>query len=88
MLEKIRKILEKEYITTVKSISLSDCKITRPYLLEKKDIHSGSVILFAVPYLFNFDGEQNISSYAISRDYHLFFNSLFENLLNSNYSTS
>ena len=82
MLEYIKSELKKLNIDLLSCISLDNCEITRPYLLEKKDIHSGSVILFAVPYLLGFDGEQNISSYAISRDYHLFFNSLFENLLN------
>ncbi len=79
----IKSELEKLNIELVSSIPLSECEITRPYLLEKKGIRDGSVIIFAVPYLAESkDKKSNISAYAISRDYHLFFASLFENLLN------
>lgn len=84
MLDFVKSELLKLNIDLVSCISLDDCKITRPYLLEKKGISSGSVIIFAVPYYTSENNEyKNISSYAVSKDYHLFFTSLFEKLINA-----
>lgn len=78
----IKSKLEKLNIDLVSCISLDECEIIRPYLLEKQGIKNGSAILFAVPYFTSDNAEKsNISAYAQSRDYHLFFASLFENLL-------
>ena len=83
MLAFVTSELEKLNIDLVSSISLSECEITRPYLLEKRGIEQGTVIIFAVPYFVNGDtSNSNISAYAISQDYHLFFSSLFEDLIN------
>lgn len=82
MLAFVKSELEKLNIDLVSSLSLGECKITRPYLLERNGITGGSVIIFAVPYLTKISaGERNISSYAVSRDYHLFFNDLFGDLI-------
>ena len=82
MLDFIKSELNKLNIDLVSCISLNECKITRPYLLERNEIQDGSVIIFAVPYLTEISaGERNISSYAVSRDYHLFFNNLFSTLI-------
>ena len=82
MLEFIKNELAKFNIDLVSSLSLSECKITRPYLLERNEINSGSAIIFIVPYLTKVSsGNRNISSYAVSRDYHLFFASLFDELI-------
>ena len=83
MLAFVKSELKKLNIDLISSISLSECEITRPYLLEKKGIEKGTVIIFAVPYFA--EGaytKSNISAYAISQDYHLFFSSLFESLIN------
>ena len=78
----IKSELEKFNIDLVSCISLNECEITRPYLLEKKGIKNGSVIIFAVPYFTYQEGEKsNVSCYATSRDYHMFFASLFENII-------
>lgn len=83
MLAFVTSELEKLNIDLVSSISLSECEITRPYLLEKRGIEQGTVIIFAVPYFVNGDtSNSNISAYAISQDYHLFFFFLFEDLIN------
>ncbi len=79
----VKSELEKLNIDLVSCISLDECEITRPYLLEKKGIKNGSVIIFAVPYFTHPESEKsNVSHYAISRDYHLFFASLFDNIIN------
>ena len=70
-------------IDLVSPISLTDCKITKPYLLEKNSISQGTVIMIAVPYLSVacMDEKRNVSCYAVSRDYHGFFKDLFDELL-------
>lgn len=82
MLDFIKHKLEKFNIDLVSCISLRECRINRPYLLEKSGISDGSVIIFAVPYLSReATGKRNISSYAVSRDYHIFFSSLFNEII-------
>lgn len=78
----VKSELEKLNIELVSCLRLDECNLKRPYLLERKGIERGSVIIFAVPYLTAVSaGERNISSYAVSRDYHIFFASLFEQLI-------
>lgn len=80
MLNFVKNELNKLNIDTVSCLSLNECIITRSYLLEKLGISSGSVIIFAVPYLNKYDSK-NISSYATSKDYHLFFRETFDKLI-------
>ena len=74
---------EKEFIDCYAPIPLSDCRIVKPYLLERAGIRNGTVIMMAIPYFSPTcrDSERNISAYAVSRDYHLFSKELFERLL-------
>lgn len=74
---------QKNHIDTFAPLPLSACRITRPYLLDHAGIKDGSVVLFAVPYFSPacLDEKRNLSSYAVARDYHLFFKSLFDELL-------
>lgn len=73
----------KKQINTFGIIPLADCRLLRPYLLERAGIGDGSVILFAVPYFSPacLSPDRNISSYAVSRDYHGYFEQLFDELL-------
>ncbi len=63
-------------------LPLSACRSIRPYLLEKKEIFDGTVFMLAVPYLSKetLTDQRNLSAYAASRDYHLFFQELFTEL--------
>ncbi len=80
----VKQELGKLNIDLVSSLSLGECEITRPHLLQRCGISSGSVIIFAVPYLTRDSLEnRNISSYAVSKDYHLFFKSLFEDVIST-----
>lgn len=84
MLDYIKNELKKFNIELCSSISLGECELTRPYLLKNNglDPTCGTAIIFAVPYLTETSaGERNISSYAVSRDYHIFFKSLFDTLI-------
>ncbi len=74
---------EKEGIDLYSALPLSDCRVQKSYLLEREQIQTGSVFLFAVPYYTaacDTPG-RNISAYAVSRDYHLYFQELFSRLL-------
>ena len=73
----------KKQIDTFGAIPLDACTVVRPYLLERAGIQRGTVILFAVPYFSPSctDPERNLSAYAVSRDYHNYFSSLYDELL-------
>ena len=66
-------------------VSLSDCRVLRPYLLERAGIavdqvNTGSVIMLAVPYAVPCE-HRTVSMYAVARDYHAYFAALFEAVL-------
>lgn len=75
--------LKKNGIDCFAPIALSDCRITRRYLLEREKIEDGTVILIAIPYYTaaSADPARNISAYAVCRDYHGYFEELFGKLL-------
>lgn len=77
--------LKKELIDCYAPIPLSACRIVKPYLLERAGIQSGTVVMMAIPYFSPAcrDPERNVSAYAVSRDYHLFYKNLFERLLSA-----
>ena len=82
MLEFVKEFLSQYNIDLVGAVSLKDCRITRPYklkLFEESEHTSLYSIVFAVPYLTK-HSSTNISTYAIPRDYHLFFKSLFNDI--------
>ena len=83
MLNKIKDLLATRGITLAAPLSLADCHITKPYLLERAGIGRGTAVLFAVPY-YTTECDlpaSNISAYAVSRDYHLFLKKLFDEIL-------
>lgn len=73
-----------EQLSCYAALSLSDCRIRKPYLLQKHGISpAGSVLLVLAPYFLTPPSDndmQNISLYAVPRDYHLYFSSLFDSL--------
>ncbi len=75
--------LQKKAIDCFAPIALSDCNVTRPYLLDRAGISDGTVIILAVPYytVACESPDRNLSAYAVSRDYHGFFASLFDELI-------
>ncbi len=79
----LSKILQTQRIDCFSALPLSNCRILRPYLLERVGILQGTVFLLAVPYFTKscLDPNRNISAYAVSRDYHLFFQYLFDRLI-------
>lgn len=63
-------------------IPLSDCRITREYLLRREGLscESGSVLMMALPY--RAAGEEpNISHYAVPPDYHLLITQLLSGMI-------
>jgi len=83
MLERIKSLLSSHGVDLAAPLSLSDCTVTRAYLLERAGISSGTAVMMAVPYYTTLcdDPARNISVYAVSRDYHLFFARLFDEVL-------
>ncbi|MBE6690033.1 MAG: epoxyqueuosine reductase [Ruminococcaceae bacterium] len=84
MRELISQMLKERGISLCAPLSLSDCSIQKPYLLQREGIPAdGTAFLFAVPYYTAFceDPARNISAYAVSADYHLFFRQLFDEIL-------
>lgn len=81
MTEMIRELLEHEGISLFAPIRLHDCRITRPYLLERAGITNGTAIMLAVPYLPYIYDTKNLSAYAAVPDYHVYFRELFDRLL-------
>ena len=61
-------------------LSLSDCRVLRPYLLERAGIQNGSVQMIAVPYAVPCES-RTVSMYAVAKDYHAYFDALFEEVL-------
>jgi len=84
ILSSVKNILLPQGILTG-AIPLSECRITKPYLLDKCGISTtdGTAIMLAVPYVVSdiARGEHNVSLYAAAKDYHLFFNRLSDTLL-------
>jgi epoxyqueuosine reductase QueG len=70
-------------ISVGEPIPLAECRILRPYKLTRlgfADSDRLTVIMLAVPYLAECE-RGNLSSYAVPRDYHLYFRSLFDGLI-------
>ena len=79
----IKNLLAERGIHLVAHLPLSECHVQKPYLLQRAGIENGTAFLFAVPYYTTNcdDPASNISAYAVSRDYHLFFKQLFDEVL-------
>lgn len=79
----LSEILQKNHIDCFAALPLAACRVTKPYLLEREGISDGSVVLFAVPYFTPAcaSPKRNLSAYAVGRNYHAFFDTLFAELL-------
>lgn len=78
----ISELLTSEKITLFSPISLEDCNIVKPYLLERVGINGGSAVVCAVPYFSErLVGDHNISSYCAVKDYHKYFDGLKQRIL-------
>lgn len=73
-------VFASEGITQYAAIPFSACRVTLPRLLERDpDFIPRTVLLYLVPYYAG--PTENLSLYAASRDYHLFFRSFGEKLV-------
>lgn len=79
----LSEILQKNHIDCFAALPLSACRVTKPYLLERAGITSGSAVILAVPYFTPacVSPERNLSAYAVGYNYHAFFDALFAELL-------
>lgn len=82
----IRSYLTPYGIDLIGVLPLSECRLTRPYLLTREGLDASaplSVVIFAIPYL-SPDADRpdrNLSAYAVSEDYHVFVRELLGELL-------
>ncbi len=83
MYNTVKHLLEGHGISLVAPVPLGTLTVTRPYLLARHGIEDGTAFMIAVPYYTTFcdDPARNISAYAVSRDYHGFFEMLFASVL-------
>mgnify|MGYP004511926503 FL=1 len=80
--DQISFLLSEQGLSCFAPVPLSACKIFRPYLLERAQISpEGTAVMIAVPYIVRDSVPGNLSEYAKSRDYHLFFAELFASIL-------
>ncbi len=77
----VAQIFEREKIELCAPLPLSRAKVIKPYLLERCGVSAdeGSAMMICVPYFSSVP--ENISAYACSRDYHLYFERLFDRIL-------
>ncbi len=78
-----RALFEKEEILCSGVLDFSLCRIIRQKRLDMMGFSSvspASSIVFLVPYYVHDKAERNISAYAVSCDYHLYFQDLFSKL--------
>ena len=77
----IGEIFEGEHIEYYAPIQLERLKVIKPHLLNRLKVSTeqGSALMMCVPY-FTQD-PHNISAYACSRDYHLYFEGLFDRII-------
>jgi epoxyqueuosine reductase QueG len=76
--EKIAKIMSNEKIEYYATVPFESLAVTKPHLLRRLDFEPKTALVFLVPYFVG-HGE-NISSYAVSRDYHIFLSALGEKI--------
>ena len=83
MLTFLSKFFLKKSIFLYAPLPLSACRLQKPYLLERAGISDGTAILMAIPYFTKecLKEDRNVSCYAVSRDYHGFFQELYDELI-------
>lgn len=82
MQKRLAELLTERGIDLFGFLPLGACVIQRKYLLERVGIGDGSIAIFAMPYYTSAcDSPKNLSSYAVSKDYHRYFQALSEELL-------
>lgn len=74
----IETLFKAEGLDAFAVIPFSACRVTRPYLYEKKKLSPQSVITFLIPYYTVCP--ENFSAYAAPKDYHLYIRELAERL--------
>lgn len=84
-LDQLNSELSKFNIPNVSAIPLLECEITRPYMLKRAGLdptREATVCMFVMPYYVS-DKVTNISHYAKSRDYHLFFRQMSSQVISA-----
>ena len=83
MVDRIIELLSDRGVNIAAPISLKNCIITRKYKLDQagfSETDDLTAIIFAVPYLTEHK-RKNLSAYAVPRDYHIYFDGLFKDIV-------
>lgn len=84
LIDLIENLLKQNGIDNFGIIPFSECQIINESLLQRKGASGAlSAIIFYVPYYSGEYSERNISRYAIPKDYHIFFDSIFKKICSS-----
>ncbi len=75
----IAEFFKKENIEYYRILPYSSCRILRADIVARKGFVPKTVVLFLIPY-YTGDGE-NLSRYALSKDYHLFIKKITDKLI-------
>lgn len=81
MLKKAERIFSSAGIEYADALPFSMCRVINEGKIKRLGFEPATVIIFAVPYLYELHCDANISVYAAAEDYHLFFRELFEALV-------
>lgn len=79
----VKNLLREHGISLAAPVPLSALTVIKPYLLARHGIEEGTAFMFAVPYYTTYCDHpaRNISAYAVSPDYHGFFETVFADIL-------
>ncbi len=81
MLHEISELFSEFGIEYADAVPFSECTVINRGKMRRIGFEPQTAIVFAVPYLRRFYDDINISLYAVSEDYHIFFSRLFSELL-------
>ena len=62
-------------------LPVSSCTVVRRHKLDRLPFRAENAVFFAVPYNTGDSPGRCISKYAVPRDYHLFFDGLFSDII-------
>lgn len=76
----LEELLRAEGITSYGAMAVSDCRVLKPYLLERNGLDGSATAVFMILPYHNGTVPENLSVYASVLDYHAYFEGLYRRL--------
>jgi epoxyqueuosine reductase len=76
----LSELLAEEGITSYGALSLADCRVLKPYLLERNGFSASATAIFMILPYHSGKRPENLSVYASVKDYHAYFEGLYGRL--------